>query len=471
MVADDQGLAGLLRRVKLDEAAGATLAGRGEPLDAGGRGGAAVREDVLEVGVLHLGHVEEMQELGGGKDAVLSGALGIVEPVVAVLLKVHEGEGPVGQGVRVLDLGHVVLLGPVQTDLEAKHGRVADVVDAVLDPVGVCHLHHDTALLGLEKHHLADVAVLTEQVENALTIEFVRLNSVDHGHGAAALAHAAAGTGAAVDISAAATLANIAVTHAGIQVHGVHAVHVHAIHCSHQCVCHPIEVAHCSAHASVHAAHHPSHVGHATHASPHATHSSSHAAHGGQAHAATSAHTSHAHAAATATGGHAVHLWRFAEQDRSVHLHGGGSAACKLVGVIPGHLVVLLDLEPVCLCVLHLEGAAAGVDVAAVEVALGGVGALHRLKLHHGVDDVAASEDNDTVDLADVGGDLVDDGDVYRIVGVEDCEEQDLVGPGVGIELVELLLDLVLAQGGPAAIAGRAVHAPALRGRASALIT
>ena len=409
VVADDEGLAGLLGRVELHQAAGTALVVGGEPLDPRGGGGTVVREDVLEVGVLHLGHVEEVEELGGGQDPVLGRPLGVVEPVVAVLLEAHEGEGAVGQCVRVLDLGHVLLLGPVQADLQPKHGGVADVVDAVLDGLRASHLHHDAALLGLEEHDLADVPVLAEQVEDPLAVELVRLNAVDHGDGRGHVAAAAAlleVVAAAVRVHAAA-LDAVPVVQA--RVHAVHAHAVQAVHGAHQGAGHAVEAVH--AHAAVHTSGHASHPSaHTSHASPHTPHSPAEAA----SHAHSLVSTSHAHSTAHGAhphpgAAHVVHLWGLAEQDGPLHLHSRDPTPCELVRVVPGHLVVLLDLEPVRLGVLDLEGAAAGVDVAPVQVALGLIGALHGLELDHGVDDVAAAENDDAVNFADRRGDLVDD--------------------------------------------------------------
>ena len=122
VVDDHEGLDGLLGAVELDQAAdGLVTLGR-EPFDFVWGWSTSVSEQGLHLFILHLGNVVEVQNGGWLDDSVLGCSLRSVKPIVSVSAEVSVGFASIRKIVGVPDLVNVLLLGPVETKLEAKDG-------------------------------------------------------------------------------------------------------------------------------------------------------------------------------------------------------------------------------------------------------------------------------------------------------------------------------------------------------------
>jgi len=122
VVDDHEGLDGLLGAVELDQAAdGLVTLGR-KPFDFVWGWSTSVSEQSLHFFILHLGNVVEVQDGGWLDDSVLGCSLWSVKPIVSVSAEVSIGFASIRKIVGVPDLVNVLLLGPVETKLEAKDG-------------------------------------------------------------------------------------------------------------------------------------------------------------------------------------------------------------------------------------------------------------------------------------------------------------------------------------------------------------
>ena len=116
-------------------------------------------------------------------------------------------------------------------------------------------------------------------------------------------------------------------------------------------------------------------------------------------------------------------------------------------GEVPGLLVILSHIQPIRLGILHLDGAAAGVDVAAVQLLPRLDCRLQIAELHHGLDEELLEDDN-AVHLAQGLADLVDDVHGDGVVTVENGHQDDPVGADTGwVFSRQFLLHLPGGQG------------------------
>ena len=132
---------------------------------------------------------------------------------------------------------------------------------------------------------------------------------------------------------------------------------------------------------------------------------------------------------------------------------------------IPAHWSILPDLERLHLAVLDLHGAAVVIDVTAVQTGPGLTGALQGLELHHRLTGRTQSgeirvtqyldhgiplETDNSSDTPNYRADLVHHLHIDRVLGVQHCDEEDVVGrqlvifpfkelPEVGIVVISSL--------------------------------
>ena len=95
---------------------------------------------------------------------------------------------------------------------------------------------------------------------------------------------------------------------------------------------------------------------------------------------------------------------------------------------IPAHRSILPDLERLHLAVLDLHGATVVIDVTAVQTCPGLAGTLQGLELHHRLDHCVPLETDDSSDTPDYRADLVHHLHIDRVLGVQHCDEEDVVG-------------------------------------------
>ena len=389
-----QRLTGILHILELHQPTDTLVTLGREPFDFARGRGPFVSKQTQHLLVLQLGDVVEVQYLSWLDDSVLGCPFWRVEPIIPVPTEVPVGLASIRQLVGVPHLVDVLLLRPVQPELETKYGGVVQVLYGPVHRVRTVQLYHGGALLVLEEHHPADVPVLTEQVEHSLAVELLWLQAVDHADRGASPSPPASSHPATAPSVAGTLIVAVAVSATSS----------------------PSSPPALASTVSPHASLPPGVV------APHA---------------------------AVTGPGRALRRRLLQEDGSVVSVSSGSSTASvhpapgKLLGEVPGHLVVLLHVQPIRLGELDLQRAGPGVNVAAVQVSLGLGGCLDILELHHGLDDGSALEHHDPQDLAEGGGHLVYDVHVYGVERVEDSHQDDAVRTDVVVHPHQLLLHLL----------------------------
>jgi len=181
MVAAHQGFQRLGHAVELQQAAAAAVRLGLEELHRLGRRDVLLHEHLPHGRVRDLGRrVEEVENLGGGLDAVLGSLLRVDKAVVLVAHVVLEGRALVRQVKGRLAVRQILLLGVAELHLVAEEVDVVEVADGSLHGQSVAHLHHGTPVLGLQELHLNHVAIEAEHVEEAVCIEAVLVEAIHH---------------------------------------------------------------------------------------------------------------------------------------------------------------------------------------------------------------------------------------------------------------------------------------------------
>ena len=127
-----------------------------------------------------------MEDFRRGLNPVLCRHLGVYKSVVLVPHKIHKGRGTVRKLVRLLNIRQESLLREAELHFGFEESDIIEIGHHPLDGQTVAHLHHGTALLGLQELDPDHVPVETEDVEYPAAGHLGAVEAVHHSHTAAA---------------------------------------------------------------------------------------------------------------------------------------------------------------------------------------------------------------------------------------------------------------------------------------------